>query len=119
MPVVSFLSSCFPCSYYIDGRVAKVTDFLKTRLLDTLSDQIRKIQKVSECKEPARVREHCAHSTAAQRLGWALLKVQGWYSIPVLAGWGGGMVPPSWGWGRRWGSNLASPRCLLQFQGDL
>ncbi|XP_030426577.1 inactive heparanase-2 isoform X6 [Gopherus evgoodei] len=31
--------------YYIDGRVAKVTDFLKTRLLDTLSDQIRKIQK--------------------------------------------------------------------------
>ncbi|XP_010217999.1 PREDICTED: inactive heparanase-2-like [Tinamus guttatus] len=32
--------------YYIDGRVAKVTDFLKTRLLDTLSDQIRKIQKV-------------------------------------------------------------------------
>uniref|UniRef100_A0A8C6VKV6 Heparanase 2 n=1 Tax=Naja naja TaxID=35670 RepID=A0A8C6VKV6_NAJNA len=35
--------------YYLDGRVAKVTDFLKTRLLDTLSDQIRKIQKVSEC----------------------------------------------------------------------
>ncbi|GAB0192151.1 inactive heparanase-2 [Grus japonensis] len=31
--------------YYIDGRVAKVNDFLKTRLLDTLSDQIRKIQK--------------------------------------------------------------------------
>ncbi|KAL7990703.1 hypothetical protein Chor_014133 [Crotalus horridus] len=36
-------------NYYLDGRVAKVTDFLKTRLLDTLSDQIRKIQKVSEC----------------------------------------------------------------------
>ncbi|KAH0623845.1 hypothetical protein JD844_007012 [Phrynosoma platyrhinos] len=32
--------------YYLDSRVAKVTDFLKTRLLDTLSDQIRKIQKV-------------------------------------------------------------------------
>lgn len=47
------LSSYFPCSYYIDGRVAKVTDFLKTRLLDTLSDQIRKIQKVSECKGSA------------------------------------------------------------------
>ncbi|ELK00850.1 Heparanase-2 [Pteropus alecto] len=30
---------------YIDGRVVKVMDFLKTRLLDTLSDQIRKIQK--------------------------------------------------------------------------
>lgn len=44
------LSSYFPSSYYIDGRVAKVTDFLKTRLLDTLSDQIRKIQKVSKCK---------------------------------------------------------------------
>ncbi|CAM2117932.1 unnamed protein product [Caretta caretta] len=38
--------------YYIDGRVAKVTDFLKTRLLDTLSDQIRKIQKVRSCQWP-------------------------------------------------------------------
>lgn len=28
--------------------MAKATDFLKTRLLDTLSDQIRKIQKVRE-----------------------------------------------------------------------
>nr|KAF6456427.1 heparanase 2 (inactive) [Rousettus aegyptiacus] len=35
-------------SCYIDGRVVKVMDFLKTRLLDTLSDQIRKIQKVSK-----------------------------------------------------------------------
>lgn len=50
------LSSYFPSSYYIDGRVAKVTDFLKTRLLDTLSDQIRKIQKVSECKWSAGAR---------------------------------------------------------------
>ncbi|KAL8187505.1 UNVERIFIED_CONTAM: hypothetical protein K2H54_049772 [Gekko kuhli] len=41
-PVVSLGFGC----YYLDGRVAKVTDFLKTRLLDTLSDQIRKIQKV-------------------------------------------------------------------------
>ena len=32
----------------VDGRVVKVMDFLKTRLLDTLSDQIRKIQKVSK-----------------------------------------------------------------------
>ncbi|XP_053548519.1 inactive heparanase-2 [Bombina bombina] len=32
--------------YYIDGRVGKVMDFMKTRLLDALSDQIRKIQKV-------------------------------------------------------------------------
>ncbi|XP_042192720.1 inactive heparanase-2 [Callorhinchus milii] len=29
--------------YYIDGRMAKVADFMKTRLLDTLSDQIAKV----------------------------------------------------------------------------
>ncbi|XP_068806040.1 inactive heparanase-2 isoform X4 [Struthio camelus] len=40
--------------YYIDGRVAKVTDFLKTRLLDTLSDQIRKIQKVVSTYAPGK-----------------------------------------------------------------
>ncbi|NXW64520.1 HPSE2 protein, partial [Eurystomus gularis] len=40
--------------YYIDGRVAKVTDFLKTRLLDTLSDQIRKIQKVLNTYAPGK-----------------------------------------------------------------
>ncbi|KFV82776.1 Inactive heparanase-2, partial [Struthio camelus australis] len=40
--------------YYIDGRVAKVTDFLKTRLLDTLSDQIRKIQKVLSTYAPGK-----------------------------------------------------------------
>ncbi|NXS64871.1 HPSE2 protein, partial [Pandion haliaetus] len=40
--------------YYIDGRVAKVTDFLKTRLLDTLSDQIRKIQKVVNMYTPGK-----------------------------------------------------------------
>ncbi|KAM6089982.1 inactive heparanase-2 isoform 4-T4 [Theristicus caerulescens] len=40
--------------YYIDGRVAKVTDFLKTRLLDTLSDQIRKIQKVVNTYAPGK-----------------------------------------------------------------
>ncbi|NWI36687.1 HPSE2 protein, partial [Picathartes gymnocephalus] len=40
--------------YYIDGRVAKVTDFLKTRLLDTLSDQVRKIQKVVNTYTPGK-----------------------------------------------------------------
>ncbi|XP_071604673.1 inactive heparanase-2 isoform X3 [Heliangelus exortis] len=40
--------------YYIDGRVAKVTDFLKTRLLDTLSDQTRKIQKVVNTYTPGK-----------------------------------------------------------------
>ncbi|NXN18983.1 HPSE2 protein, partial [Indicator maculatus] len=40
--------------YYIDGRVAKVTDFLKTRLLDTLSEQIRKIQKVVNTYTPGK-----------------------------------------------------------------
>ncbi|XP_031246239.1 inactive heparanase-2 isoform X1 [Mastomys coucha] len=39
---------------YIDGRVAKVMDFLKTRLLDTLSDQIRKIQKVVNTYTPGK-----------------------------------------------------------------
>ncbi|XP_074856089.1 inactive heparanase-2 isoform X2 [Carettochelys insculpta] len=40
--------------YYLDGRVAKVTDFLRTRLLDTLSDQIRKIQKVVNTYAPGK-----------------------------------------------------------------
>ncbi|XP_038600091.1 inactive heparanase-2 [Tachyglossus aculeatus] len=40
--------------YYIDGRVVKVMDFLKTRLLDTLSDQIRKIQKVVNTYAPGK-----------------------------------------------------------------
>ncbi|XP_014741440.1 PREDICTED: inactive heparanase-2 isoform X4 [Sturnus vulgaris] len=47
--VIAFLEG-----YYIDGRVAKVTDFLKTRLLDTLSDQIRKIQKVVNTYTPGK-----------------------------------------------------------------
>uniref|UniRef100_F6WMW5 Heparanase 2 (inactive) n=1 Tax=Xenopus tropicalis TaxID=8364 RepID=F6WMW5_XENTR len=40
--------------YYIDGRVNKVMDFMKTRLLDTLSDQIRKIQKVVNLYSPGK-----------------------------------------------------------------
>lgn len=36
----------YVCSYYIDRRVTKVEDFLKTRLLDTLSEQINKVLKV-------------------------------------------------------------------------
>ena len=36
----------FPYSYYMDGRVNKVEDFLKTRLLDTLTEQITKVTKV-------------------------------------------------------------------------
>ncbi|XP_045423862.1 inactive heparanase-2 [Lemur catta] len=39
---------------YIDGQVVKVMDFLKTRLLDTLSDQIRKIQKVVNTYTPGK-----------------------------------------------------------------
>ncbi|KAM5271253.1 inactive heparanase-2 isoform 1-T1 [Ctenodactylus gundi] len=39
---------------YIDGRAVKVMDFLKTRLLDTLSDQIRKIQKVVNTYTPGK-----------------------------------------------------------------
>ena len=33
-------------SYYMDGRVSKAEDFLKTRLLDTLTEQITKVTKV-------------------------------------------------------------------------
>ncbi|CAH2325393.1 inactive heparanase-2 [Pelobates cultripes] len=40
--------------YYIDGRVGKVMDFMKTRLLDALSDQIRKIQKVVNMHAPGK-----------------------------------------------------------------
>ncbi|KAM8924620.1 inactive heparanase-2 [Pelodytes ibericus] len=40
--------------YYIDGRVGKVMDFMKTRLLDALSDQIRKIQKVVNMYTPGK-----------------------------------------------------------------
>lgn len=39
-------------SYYMDGRVNKVEDFLKTRLLDTLTEQITKVTKV--CKFPSK-----------------------------------------------------------------
>ncbi|XP_069467640.1 inactive heparanase-2 [Ambystoma mexicanum] len=40
--------------FYIDGRVVKVSDFMKTRLLDTLSDQIGKIQKVVNTYTPGK-----------------------------------------------------------------
>lgn len=36
----------FYCSYFMDGRINKVEDFLKTRLLDTLTEQITKVTKV-------------------------------------------------------------------------
>lgn len=36
----------FHSSYFMDGRVNKVEDFLKTRLLDTLTEQITKVTKV-------------------------------------------------------------------------
>ncbi len=47
----------YVCSYYIDRRVTKVEDFMKTRLLDTLSEQITKVLKVRlsfvfECVDP-------------------------------------------------------------------
>ncbi|KAM4702822.1 inactive heparanase-2 [Rhinophrynus dorsalis] len=40
--------------YVIDGRVGKVMDYLKTRLLDALSDQIRKIQRVVNMYTPGK-----------------------------------------------------------------
>ncbi|XP_056465781.1 inactive heparanase-2 [Gadus chalcogrammus] len=41
-------------SYYMDGRVRKVEDFLKTRLLDTLSEQINKVFKVVHSHAPGK-----------------------------------------------------------------
>ncbi|XP_044154726.1 inactive heparanase-2 [Bufo gargarizans] len=38
----------------VDGRVGKAMDFMKTRLLDTLSDQIRKILKVVNVHTPGK-----------------------------------------------------------------
>ncbi|XP_015202010.1 inactive heparanase-2 isoform X2 [Lepisosteus oculatus] len=38
--------------YYIDGRVAKVADFMKTRLLDTLREQITKVLEVVKTHAP-------------------------------------------------------------------
>ncbi|KAK0131922.1 Inactive heparanase-2 [Merluccius polli] len=40
--------------YYMDGRVKKVEDFLKTRLLDTLSEQINKVFKVVNAHAPGK-----------------------------------------------------------------
>ncbi|XP_026879533.1 inactive heparanase-2 [Electrophorus electricus] len=38
--------------YYIDRRVTKVEDFMKTRLLDTLTDQITKVLKIVHIHTP-------------------------------------------------------------------
>ncbi|XP_051946571.1 inactive heparanase-2-like [Xyrauchen texanus] len=38
--------------YYIDRRVTKVEDFMKTRLLDTLSEQITKVLKIVQTHTP-------------------------------------------------------------------
>ncbi|CAL8283870.1 unnamed protein product [Arctogadus glacialis] len=43
-----------PTCYYMDGRVRKVEDFLKTRLLDTLSEQINKVFKVVHSHAPGK-----------------------------------------------------------------
>uniref|UniRef100_A0A3B4Y9S3 Heparanase 2 (inactive) n=1 Tax=Seriola lalandi dorsalis TaxID=1841481 RepID=A0A3B4Y9S3_SERLL len=40
--------------YYMDGRVNKVEDFLKTRLLDTLTEQITKVTKVVNTHSPGK-----------------------------------------------------------------
>ncbi|XP_032889961.1 inactive heparanase-2 [Amblyraja radiata] len=40
--------------YYIDGQTVKVTDFMKTRLLDTLSEQIAKVQRIVNSHAPGK-----------------------------------------------------------------
>ncbi|KAA8583812.1 hypothetical protein FQN60_015020, partial [Etheostoma spectabile] len=44
----------YPDIYYMDGRVNKVEDFLKTRLLDTLTEQITKVTKVVNTHTPGK-----------------------------------------------------------------
>ncbi|KAF7648066.1 hypothetical protein LDENG_00162410 [Lucifuga dentata] len=44
----------FVCSYFMDGRVSRVEDFLKTRLLDTLTEQINKVTKVVNTHAPGK-----------------------------------------------------------------
>uniref|UniRef100_A0A667YEE3 Heparanase 2 n=1 Tax=Myripristis murdjan TaxID=586833 RepID=A0A667YEE3_9TELE len=44
----------FSCSYYMEGRVNRVEDFLKTRLLDTLTEQITKVTKVVNTHTPGK-----------------------------------------------------------------
>lgn len=46
MPSHSLCLLVFDSSYYMDGRIKKVEDFLKTRLLDTLTEQLSKVTKV-------------------------------------------------------------------------
>lgn len=64
----------FHSSYFMDGRVNKVEDFLKTRLLDTLTEQITKVTKV--IKFPSKMWNLnyslcCMHSTL-YKSGWFL-----------------------------------------------
>ncbi|XP_003964172.2 inactive heparanase-2 isoform X1 [Takifugu rubripes] len=40
--------------YYMDGRIKKVEDFLKTRLLDTLTEQLTKVTKVVNKHTPGK-----------------------------------------------------------------
>uniref|UniRef100_H3CAP5 Heparanase 2 (inactive) n=1 Tax=Tetraodon nigroviridis TaxID=99883 RepID=H3CAP5_TETNG len=40
--------------YYMDGRIKKVEDFLKTRLLDTLTEQLSKVTKVVNTHTPGK-----------------------------------------------------------------
>lgn len=46
MPSQNLCLLVFDSSYYMDGRIKKVEDFLKTRLLDTLTEQLSKVTKV-------------------------------------------------------------------------
>lgn len=52
MPSQHLCLLVFYYSYYMDGRIKKVEDFLKTRLLDTLTQQLSKVTKVHDCYTP-------------------------------------------------------------------
>lgn len=81
-----------------------MTDFLKTRLLDTLSDQIRKIQKVRECKGVCKRQG----STVPTGAGFGTAQGQG-------SGLSTDMLPGELVWGRAEGQLLgwlcSQPKC--------
>lgn len=81
-----------------------MTDFLKTRLLDTLSDQIRKIQKVRECKGISKRQGSPVPAVAG--VGTAQGQGSG-LSTDVLPG------EPAWGRAEGWplGRLCSQPKC--------
>lgn len=87
-----------------------MTDFLKTRLLDTLSDQIRKIQKVRECKGSARREATCPRCCSSAPQPGTARGPMGLVQHPVLVGMDGGSQQECPGMGGEMGQHHGQPR---------